>query len=275
MRPVLRDVLRKAGFTFLVVLFAGALVFLGFIYPHPAPVILMYHSITPDTHNNIGLPEGVFTSQLAFLSRHGYKIVPLSSLVKRIKEGLSVPHGWVALTFDDGFEDFYNHVYPLILKERIPVTLFIYVHGVSEADKLSWEQLVSLDKELVEVGAHSLSHRSLVFLNEPERKEEVNSSRAILEDKLHRKVRFFSYPFGAADPALIRMVEESGFEAAVGTAYPLGEFNGTNAYLLRRVFVSRSSAWPFVFRFMSSGYYIPARELFLRVFNLKVPRDKG
>jgi H+/gluconate symporter-like permease len=80
MRPVLRDVLRKAGFTFLVVLFAGALVFLGFIYPHPAPVILMYHSITPDTHNNIGLPEGVF-KPTAFYPGMA-KIVRLAARVK-------------------------------------------------------------------------------------------------------------------------------------------------------------------------------------------------
>ncbi len=275
MWPKWRRFLWKLNFAFIALLLVLSLVFLIFIYPERAPVILMYHSITKDAASNIALPVDTFACQLEFLSKHGYQIVPLGSLVKLIKEGKSVPPKWVVLTFDDGFADFYDYAYPLILKERIPVTLFIYVSGVGDVDKLSWEKLSALDPKLVEIGAHSLSHRSLIFLKEDERKDEVLACRLILENKLHRRVRFFSYPFGAVDQGLMGLVEQSGFQAAVGTAYRLGEFKGSSVYLLKRVFVSKASQYPFVFRFMVSGYYVPVRQLLYRVFNLKVPRDRG
>jgi peptidoglycan/xylan/chitin deacetylase (PgdA/CDA1 family) len=274
-RPGWRGFLRKAKLAFIAFLLILFFVFLIFIYAQRSPVILMYHSIAPGAKSSISLSPDTFARQLEYLSKHGYRIVPLSSLVKLVKEGKVVPPEWVVLTFDDGFADFYKYAYPLIVKQSLPVTLFIYPYGLNQADKMSWEELNGLDPKLVEIGAHSLTHKSLIFLDQGQRKDEISSSRRILEDKLHRKIVFFSYPFGAADKSLIRLVGESGFAAAVGTAYPLGEFGSTDLYLLRRVFVSRFSEWPFVFRFMVSGYYIPVRQLFLRVLNLKVPRDQG
>jgi len=274
-RPPEQRFFRRLALAFIALLLFLFFVFLIFIYPQPVPVILMYHSIAPAAASNISLSPDAFARQLEYLSKHGYQVVPFSRLVELLREGKVVPPKWVVLTFDDGFADFYDHAYPLILGKRLPVTLFIYAHGVVEADKLSWEKLAKLNPQLVEIGAHSLTHRSLIFLNEEARRDEVISSRRLLEDKLHRKVRFFSYPFGAVDQGLIRLVELSGFQAAVGTAYPLGEFSDSGVYLLRRVFVSKVSQYPFVFRFMVSGYFIPLRQLLYRAFNLKVPRDRG
>jgi len=274
-RPGWQGFSRKAKLAFIAFLLILSFVFFIFIHAQRSPVILMYHSITPGAKSSISLSPDTFAKQLEYLSKHGYQIVALSSLVKLTREGRVVSPKWVVLTFDDGFADFYKYVYPMIVKQSLPVTLFIYPDGLGQADKMSWEELKGLDRGLVEIGAHSLTHKSLVFLNQDQRKDEIISSRRILEDKLHRKVVFFSYPFGAADKSLIRLVGESGFAAAVGTAYPLGEFSGKDVYLLRRVFVSRFSEWPFVFRFMVSGYYIPVRQLFLRALNLKVPRDQG
>ena len=92
---------------------------------------------------------------------------------------------------------------------------------------------------------------------------------------MKKLVIFFNYPFGAVNDSIEKVVKEAGYEAAVGTAYRKGEFGNRDVYVLKRVFVSKISKYPLVFRFMLSGYYVPTRELILRILNIKVPRDSN
>jgi hypothetical protein len=55
--------------------------------------------------------------------------------------------------------------------------------------------------------------------------------------------------------------------------YRWGEFADDDVFNLRRVYVSKVSAMPGMFRFMLSGYYVPTRALLLRALNVKAPRD--
>ena len=110
------------------------------------------------------------------------------------------------------------------------------------------------------------------MLDLKEAKKEVFLSKVIFEKKLKEPVDSFAYPFGAVDDSIKKMIKEAGYKVAVGTAYQRGQFKNYDIYVLRRVFVSKLSKYPFVFRFMVSGYYIPTRELILRVLNIKTPR---
>jgi peptidoglycan/xylan/chitin deacetylase (PgdA/CDA1 family) len=212
---------------------------------------------------------------MEYLLKHNYEVVSLERAVGMMKEGKDIPKNWVALTFDDGYKDFYSNVYPIITERRFNATLFVYTDKIEkDEDSLTWRQIGKLGQDsLVTIGSHSLSHEPLVSLPPQLAKKEINESKLMLEKKLGRAVNFFAYPYGALDGPIRQMVRESGYEAAVGTAYRRGKFKDNDIYVLRRVFVSKASRFPFMFRFMVSGYYVPAREWVLMVLNIKTPRD--
>jgi len=83
-------------------------------------------------------------------------------------------------------------------------------------DTMDWDDLRSLDCNLITVGSHTLSHPILTTLSAEELESEILESRRCLEQRLHRKVDFFCYPNGAYDKRAYQLVQKT-YRAAVTT----------------------------------------------------------
>jgi peptidoglycan/xylan/chitin deacetylase (PgdA/CDA1 family) len=79
-------------------------------------VILLYHSIS-ESGDRFSTPPAVFRRQLETLADSGLRCVRL--------EDAMTERGSVALTFDDGYEDFLEQALPLLLRYGFPATLFV------------------------------------------------------------------------------------------------------------------------------------------------------
>lgn len=86
-------------------------------------VILTYHSIGKNNIFNTVEPQN-FIRQLEYLKKN-YIIVPLSTILEFIDTGVRPAKRMVSITFDDGFLDFYQNVYPLLRKDNLPATVFV------------------------------------------------------------------------------------------------------------------------------------------------------
>ena len=83
-------------------------------------------------------------------------------------------------------------------------------------DVMSWDQLRSMDRELITVGSHTVNHPILSTLPPDQLRFEIIESRRWLEDKLGREVKCFCYPNGALNPAVVAQVRQV-YAAAVTT----------------------------------------------------------
>jgi len=83
-------------------------------------------------------------------------------------------------------------------------------------DIMDWNDLRSLDCNLITVGSHTLSHPILTTLSAEEIESEILESRRCLEQRLQRKVDFFCYPNGAYDKRAYQLVQKT-YRAAVTT----------------------------------------------------------
>lgn len=83
-------------------------------------------------------------------------------------------------------------------------------------DIMDWDDLRSLDCQLITVGSHTLSHPILTKLSHQEIEAEILESRRCLEQRLERKVEFFCYPNGAYDRRTYQLVQKT-YRAAVTT----------------------------------------------------------
>ena len=70
---------------------------------------------------------------MSYFSRH-YAILELDKAIGMMRAG-TLPKYPLAITFDDGYRNFYTHAFPILKKMRIPATMFIAADFVSEESR--------------------------------------------------------------------------------------------------------------------------------------------
>ena len=83
-------------------------------------------------------------------------------------------------------------------------------------DTMTWQDLVSLDADLITVGSHSMTHPILTQTDWNQLAIEIGESRRVLEHRLGRPVKYFCYPDGGYDDAALGLVRQH-YLAAVTT----------------------------------------------------------
>jgi peptidoglycan/xylan/chitin deacetylase (PgdA/CDA1 family) len=102
-------------------------------------------------------------------------------------------------------------------------------------DVMNWNDLRSLDCDLITVGSHTLTHPILTKLSGQEIEAEILESRRCLEQRLERKVDLFCYPNGAYDRRAYQLVQKT-YRAAVTTETGLIEgTDGLDVHRLPRI----------------------------------------
>jgi peptidoglycan/xylan/chitin deacetylase (PgdA/CDA1 family) len=93
--------------------------------------------------------------------------------------------------------------------------------------------------DIVDIGAHTITHPILSKLEADEQREEIAGSRRQLETALARPVASFAYPYGGAsdfDEKTAQIVRDAGFDHACANVASRLE-RGTDAYRLPRVLI--------------------------------------
>lgn len=105
----------------------------------------------------------------------------------------------------------------------------------SEADRfLCAEEISTLGQgELVEIGAHTVTHPLLSAHAADYQLQEIEQSKAYLEQLLHRPVTSFAYPYGNYQPTTVSLVEKAGIECACSTVEDV-VWKYSNSFLLPR-----------------------------------------
>ncbi len=165
--------------------------------------VLMYHTVSNDERFFTVSPE-MFKKQIKFLINKKFNITFLDNFKLGYKN--------VAITFDDGYEDNYINVFPLLKKYNIKVTIFLVTDLVGEYGYLNWEQINEMKNSgLVEFGCHTLSHSNLTKVSKEFLIKELVESKKIIEEKLGKKCFYFSYPKGVFNDTVVEEVEKSSF----------------------------------------------------------------
>lgn len=177
--------------------------------------ILMYHHVA-DEPGWLYVKKETFSQQMGYLATKGYAPVTLPEIVENLQTGKPLPQKPVALTFDDGYRDFYENTYPILRVFNFKATAFVITQHVEGANYVSWDQLREMvGSGLITVGNHTLSHPSLSILTEERLKDEIISAKNIIEGNLGISVNIFAYPYGGANGEAEKILKENGFVAAV------------------------------------------------------------
>lgn len=105
---------------------------------------------------------------------------------------------------------------------------------------LSWEEVEKMSQDGAQFGAHSVTHAALTNLPLEQAKWEIRRSKEDIEERLGKKVNFFSYPDGHLNSEVVEIVKQAGFAAAF-TSDPSWIAPKSDVYRLARISMTEDS----------------------------------
>lgn len=186
------------------------------------PILMYHHVLSVDQAKNIGasslnVPPDIFRQQIDYLVGKGYQIIGLDQLLPMIFSG-SLPAKPIVLTFDDGYRDFYDVVFPILKEKNVRATVFLISQFIGGERYLVWSQISELaGSGLVLIGNHTLNHKSLPSLDKQTEFDQIVSAKNILQQNTGRNINLFAYPYGNSNDIAKGILKENGFTAAVTT----------------------------------------------------------
>lgn len=204
--------------------------------------VLMYHylSVPPADANAIRLDLSItptlFESHLAYLQAAGYQSISLKELYYALTLQTELPPKPIVITFDDGYRDAYENAFPLLKQYNFRATFFIFTQPIDtyNVDFLTWEMIIEMHQAGMEFGSHSYTHpdmreRSVDFLV-----YQIVGSQEAIEARIGEPVKFFCYPSGRYDQAVIDVLDSAHFWGAVTTHWG-NEYSFTNRFEMPRL----------------------------------------
>jgi peptidoglycan/xylan/chitin deacetylase (PgdA/CDA1 family) len=102
--------------------------------------ILVYHRVNDENDCVFpGVPIEVFNEQMEYVAEN-YQVSTLDDLVQRLPTG-DVPENALAITFDDGYRDNYEHAFPILKRLGLPATIFLATDGI-DSGRMLWHDWV-------------------------------------------------------------------------------------------------------------------------------------
>lgn len=157
-------------------------------------------------------PPYIFYDMLKELSLCA-DLISFTDAVEMLKHKTSIDRPYVAFSFDDGLEECYTHISPVLDEFAINGAFFInpnFVDGDDEYIKdftseiirmpnkrpMRWNQIVNLHNNGHIIGAHTLDHIDINHTDIDLLESQIGGCKMIIENKINSECHYFAFPFG-------------------------------------------------------------------------------
>ena len=145
------------------------------------------------------------------------EFVNFQDAVQMIVNKVPVTKPTIAFTFDDGFDDCYNFIAPVLEKYGINAMFFINPNFADAADNddedyisnftnnttlspgkrpMTWAQIKDLQKRGFLFGAHTMDHYMVNHGSKEDLEYQIVECKEVLEAKLNTPCDYFAWPYG-------------------------------------------------------------------------------
>ena len=173
-------------------------------------MILMYHKVDVITPSRWWVSSKEFNRQMCSLKKN-YQFVYLDDYQLDNRNQ-------VVLTFDDAYENVFNHAFPILRKHNIPFELFVngdLLEKWNEFDQnevktrcCSLNHLEEMSRFGGRIQWHSKSHKYLPGLSDDELENQLTIDNKLKTKFSDPHFRWFSYPYGAHDDRVTKAVKQ-------------------------------------------------------------------
>ncbi|MDP8213251.1 MAG: polysaccharide deacetylase family protein [Candidatus Zapsychrus exili] len=239
----------------------SALIFKVWLADKYVVPILMYHEIKSLDHYepNFVSPKH-FDIQMRYLKKHNYNVINIDEFLRFIENNEILPRNTILITFDDGSKNNYTKALPVLSKYGLVATFFVPSDKVGLEGRMSWNDLSEIFLHGSKIGSHTRTEAYLPDVSIESQRDEIITSKIILERNLGKNIKFIAYPIGGFSEGIKDIVKEAGYKAAFATNRGFDRFN-KDLFELNRVRMSNRDISNIAMWVKFSGYYNLFRKL--------------
>lgn len=169
------------------------------------PKVFMYHLILDEPYSiyeDLFVRPSELEEQIGILDSLGYDYA--------FAEDYGIkPRPTAILTFDDGYEDNYTEMFPILKKTGAKATVFLATSLVGTDGYLTETQIREMSASgLVSFQSHTVSHCELSSMSADRIASELKNSIDYIESLTGQKVRALAYPAGRYSDAAVAEVSK-------------------------------------------------------------------
>lgn len=222
--------------------------------------VLMYHQFRLKKDKNTKVKTFVtkkqFELHLLILKFLGYETITFRDLEK-IKLENRFKKKYIILTVDDGYQNNYEIMFPLLKKYNMKAVIYLVSdekYNKWDVEKYGDKKLYLMKEEeikemiqsgLIEFGGHTLSHCDFNIVSDIQAEEEIRENKKKLEKKYGIKLISFAYPYGHLNEKVKEIVKNSGYKFAVSTDTGTG-YISDDKFEIRRSGIDKTSIFNFL-----------------------------
>lgn len=183
-------------------------------------VCLVYHRVANDRMAALDphvVSPAHLRTHMTCLARWGYTGVSLSTALRPGETGGLRP---IALSFDDGYLDFYTTAWPILREFGFSATVFVVTEATGQiacwarapaVPLMGWDHVQALAAAGIEIGAHGATHRPLDTVPPSEMHRELSAAYQDLSRQLDRPPAGVAYPYGRCSTRVAVAAQAAGF----------------------------------------------------------------
>ncbi|MBP3412872.1 MAG: polysaccharide deacetylase family protein [Oscillospiraceae bacterium] len=167
--------------------------------------VLMYHAVSDNMWgiNELFVSPSDMEKQLEYLLENDYDPIWFQDLSH--VEDYDKP---VILTFDDGYDDNYTELLPLLEKYNVKATVFVIGSAIGKSHKMTEEQVKAIsDSGLVSVQSHGYTHHDMDVMGEEELEYELGETWRIVTRITGKIPSVLCYPTGRYSSTTIEVAK--------------------------------------------------------------------
>lgn len=188
--------------------------------------VLMYHYFYDDTagetgENNNFMAKSLFEEQLNYLATNDYYIPTMKELSAYLDGKLDLPEKSVIITMDDGWDNNYTIAYPMAVKYKIPIVMFVVTSWTDvnlplqkEMTYTGYVRFHSHTDNMHEGGCGEQHGARILCINHDEGVQDLKTSAEKIGN-----ADALAYPCGDNNDHSLSIVTEAGYTLAFTTDY--------------------------------------------------------
>lgn len=190
----------------ILLLAAGAAAVFWWWVTTPNVPVFMYHAVSekaPAANANLFVTTANFDEQVSYLTQE-YTTIFASDLPNARK--FQKP---VVITLDDGYEDNYTDMFPILKKYNAKATVFLVTSMIDTKGYLTRDEIVEMSNSgLVSFQSHTVSHPNLTRVDIKAAEREMRDSQTAIEKLVGKPVTVLSYPYGKVNETVKKAAEK-------------------------------------------------------------------
>lgn len=185
--------------------------------------ILQFHNIVHSGElQRLWLPLHAFSKYLSYLKENDYEVISIGHALQVMRKGARKPKRRpISLTFDHGYADFYQHVFPLLKDNAIPATVLISPEKIGrtirmEGNAVSYltaDQLREIAGGGITVGAYEDAGWNINKIDQSLVSKHIREYKGLLEDILGIEVKYLGVKEGVPSKRIRDRLIATGYDA--------------------------------------------------------------